>query len=179
MIGAPVSTTAGLDRLNGFVEGLAVCGRALPPDLRADGDFSETSGYRAMQRLLPNRPEAVFVASDTMAMGALRALSEARVRVPEDVALVGFDGLPASENSRPTLTTLRQPVSQTGVRAVHLLNDLIKGIAAPPAIEILPVELVVRESCGAIHRRYSAHTDQAEQRDPVSAMSQGSSDNPE
>jgi DNA-binding LacI/PurR family transcriptional regulator len=64
--------------------------------------------------------------------------------------LIGFDGLPSSESSVPALTTIRQPITQTGVRAVHLLNDLVNGVAAAPIVEILPVELVVRESCGAM-----------------------------
>jgi LacI family transcriptional regulator len=92
-----------------------------------------------------------------MALGALRALREEGIAVPQDMALVGFDGLPSSENSIPALTTIRQPVTQTGVQAVHLLNDLVNGIAAAPVIEILPVELVVRESCGAL--RVPAATD--------------------
>ena len=150
LIGAPISTTAGLDRLNGFVDGLALCGKALLPNLRTEGDFSQGSGYRAMQELLPSGPDAIFVASDTMAMGALEALREQGIRVPQDIALMGFDGLPSSETSIPSLTTIRQPVTQTGVRAVHLLNDLVNGVSAAPVIEVLPVELVVRESCGAI-----------------------------
>lgn len=148
LIGAPTSTTAGVDRLNGFIEGLALHGRALHPSLRADGDFSEASGYRAMQTLMPHRPDALFVASDTMAMGALRALREAGVRVPRDIALVGFDGSPASETSTPPLTTVRQPVTETGARAVQILNDLVRGTATSPVVEIMPVELVVRESSG-------------------------------
>jgi LacI family transcriptional regulator len=152
LLGAPVSTTAGLDRLDGFVEGLADCGLALDPELRVDGDFSEASGYESMRALIPHRPEAVFVASDTMAMGALRALREAGVAVPDDVALVGFDGLTASESSTPPLTTVRQPVAATGARAVHMLNDLVRGAAAPPISDVAPVELVVRASCGARRR---------------------------
>lgn len=152
LVGAPVSTTAGVDRLNGFIEGLALCGRVLHPSLRVDGDFSESSGYNAMRQLLAEKPEAVFVASDTMAMGALRALREAGVQVPQDLAIVGFDGLPASETSVPALTTIRQPVAETGSRAVHLLNDIVTGQATAPVVEILPVELVVRESCGATRR---------------------------
>lgn len=150
LIGAPTSTTAGVDRLNGFLEGLAVNGKALHPSLRIDGDFSEASGYRAMQALIPSEPDAVFVASDTMALGALRALREAGVRVPQDMALIGFDGLPASETSIPALTTIRQPVVETGARAVRVLNGLVTGETRPPVTEILPVELVVRESCGAM-----------------------------
>lgn len=148
LVGAPVSTTAGVDRLNGFVEGLALRGRVLHPSLRIDGDFSEASGYRAMRELIPREPDAVFVASDTMAVGALRALREAGLRVPQDIAVMGFDGLPASEQSVPALTTIRQPVTRTGERAVQMLNDLISGAAMAPVVEVMPVELVVRESCG-------------------------------
>lgn len=150
LIGAPISTTAGVDRLTGFVEGLALRGVALHPDLRADGDFSEESGYRAMLQLMPHAPDALFVASDTMALGAVRALREAGVRVPQDIALIGFDDLPSSERSDPKLTTIRQPVTATGARAVRVLNDLASGSATSPVIEIMPVELIVRESCGAL-----------------------------
>ena len=149
LVGAPVSTTAGVDRLSGFVEGLAMSGKVLHPSLRVDGDFSEASGYRAMRELIPREPDAVFVASDTMAMGALRALRDARVRVPDDIAIVSFDGLPASERSVPALTTVWQPVTATGKRAVQLLNDLLSGVVQAPVVEIMPVELIVRESCGA------------------------------
>lgn len=152
LLGAPVSTTAGVDRLNGFIEGLALCGKALHPDLRVDGDFSEAGGYQAMQQLAAHHPDAVFVASDTMAMGALRALRDLGIRVPQDIAIVGFDGLPASETSVPALTTIRQPVTDTGARAVDVLNRLIRGDTTGPVIEIMPVELVVRESCGALRR---------------------------
>lgn len=150
LLGAPVSTPAGLDRLNGFVEGLAMCGKGLHPSLRVDGEFSEASGYQAMKELLPHAPDAVFAASDAMAVGALRAVREAGLTVPRDVALMGFDGLPASENSVPALTTIRQPVTETGRRAVSLLNDLVSGVATEPIVEVMPVELVVRDSCGAM-----------------------------
>ena len=146
LLGAPTNTSAGVDRLNGFVEGLAQCGLPLHPDLRADGDFSEQSGYRAILEILPHSPDAVFVASDTMAMGALRALRERGIRVPDDLAMVGFDGSPASARSVPTLSTLSQPVSETGSKAVSLLNSLITGGVEVPVVEILPVELIVRES---------------------------------
>ena len=149
-IGAPVTTTAGIDRLAGFLDGLARHGLSLHPDLRADGDYSTESGYRAMQRLIPRVPDAVFAANDSMAAGALRALHEAGVRVPEDTALMGFDGLPASERAVPPLTTMRQPVNETGARAVQMLNELIDGKSEGPLVDILPVELVVRGSCGAV-----------------------------
>jgi LacI family transcriptional regulator len=148
LLGAPDSTTAGIDRLKGFVEGLAGCGMALDPELRADGDFSQRSGYEAMQRLIPRRPDAVFVASDTMALGALQALREARISVPDETAIVGFDGFQPSELSTPKLTTIRQPVLETGSRAVQILGDLVSGDVPKPVVEIMPVELIVRESSG-------------------------------
>ncbi len=148
-VGAPANTTAGADRLTGFLEGMALCGNPTDSLLRADGDFTEASGYRAMRELIPSRPDAAFVASDTMALGALRALREAGLSVPGDVAVVGFDGLPPSEVAEPALTTVRQAVVESGERAVQLLLELVAGEVTEPKAEILPTELVVRESCGA------------------------------
>jgi LacI family transcriptional regulator len=146
LIGAPTDTTAGLDRLSGFVEGLAACGLALDPRLRVDGDYSAASGYEAMHRLLEQRPDAVFAASDTMAMGALRALREAGIDVPGEMGLVGFDGSPASATSNPPLTTVLQRVTETGARAVEVLNELVAGTERAPIVDKQPVELIVRES---------------------------------
>lgn len=151
LIGAPNDTMAGLDRLNGFVQGLAEYGIALDPSLRYDGDFSEASGHAAMARLIPERPDAVFAASDTMALGALRAIRDAGLRVPDDIALVGFDGSAAAETTNPPLTTALQDVHESGRRAVAALDRLIADSAAGPIVEILPVELIVRTST-ALHR---------------------------
>lgn len=146
LIGAPGNTTTGQDRLAGFVEGLAEAGRALPQHLRVDGDFSEESGYRGMTTLLEHDPDGVFVASDTMATGALQALRDNGRRVPDDVAVVGFDGFHASERTNPRLTTLRQPVADTAAAAVRLLIRLITGTETGPISEMFPVDLVIRES---------------------------------
>lgn len=148
LVGAPTDTTAGLDRLNGFIDGLASCGMVIDPGLRADGDFSEMSGYHAMQRILPGRPDAVFAASDTMAVGALRAAREQGLAVPGDVALAGFDGSPTSERTNPPLTTVLQRVEETGARAVETLDRLIDGDVAGPLVDVQPVDLVERASTG-------------------------------
>jgi LacI family transcriptional regulator len=148
-IGAPTNTTAGIDRRSGFFEGLALCGLTPTSDLMRDGDFTEASGYDAMRSLLASSPDAVFVATDTMAVGGLRALNEAGVSVPNDIGLMSFDGLPPSERSLPKLTTIRQPVRATGVRAVELLLGLVSGEIDGPVHETMPTELVIRESCGA------------------------------
>lgn len=147
LIGAPTDTTAGFDRLEGFVEGLASRGLSLDPALRIDGDFSESSGYAAMERLLPHRPSAVFAASDTMAIGALRCLLDNGVRVPDDIALAGFDGSPLAQHSSPQLTTVYQDVVGTGSRAVEILDRLIDpSTAGEQVTEVMPVELIARAS---------------------------------
>lgn len=148
-ISGPQTMMVGYDRLLGYQEALRLRGIALDPELNIEGDFTEAGGYAAMQRLLTRRPDAVFVASDTMAMGALRALRENRVRVPEDIAVVGFDDMPFSARSEPPLTTVRQPVFRTGVAAAEILIDLIENPGSAPRRIVLPTELVIRSSCGS------------------------------
>lgn len=155
-VGAPTTTSAGVDRLEGFREGLAGFGLVIDPELRADGLFSEQSGYEAMHKIYPHNPDAVFVASDTMAIGALRALRELGVSVPGDLCVVSFDGLPTSETSVPALTTIRQPIMKTGMRAVELLLSLIRGDVEGPVAEVMPTELVIRDSCGSSARAETA-----------------------
>src|SRR5207248_2309977 len=115
------------------------------------------SGYEAMQRVLFLSPDAVFVASDAMALGALRALREAGKRVPEDIAIVGFDDMPFSARTNPPLTTVRQPIQRMGAVAAETLVDLIAHPDPQPRRIILPTELVIRTSCGfALRHRASA-----------------------
>ncbi len=146
MIGAPTNTTAGADRLEGFVAGLHDHGRQLDPELLVEGDFSEPSGYDAMQVLIDRGVDAVFAASDTMALGALRAAHDRGVDIPGDVAVMGFDGFGGSQTSVPPLTTIEQPVTDTAGRAVELLLGLVSETVSAPASVVLPVELVERTS---------------------------------
>jgi len=139
---------AGADRLEGYLAALGACGIGSEAGLIAEGDFSEAGGYAAMQRLLPYVPDAVFAASDTMAVGALRALREAGKRVPEDVALAGFDDMPFAARTEPPLTTVSQPIQRLGAVAVETLVDLIANPNSPPRRTILPTELVLRASSG-------------------------------
>jgi LacI family transcriptional regulator len=141
--------TAAEDRTAGYLRALRECQLPALPELMAEGDFTEVSGYRAMQQLLPFQPDAVFAASDMMAIGALRAIQEAHLTVPDDIAVVSFDGLPLSANSSPPLTTVRQPIHQIGKLAVETLLDILQTGTHPPRRIILPTELVVRASCGA------------------------------
>ena len=151
-ITGPRNMIAGADRLTGYSAALRDRGVATEPSLIAEGDFTEGGGYRAMQQLIAQRPDAVFAASDIMAIGALRALREAGLRVPEDVAVVGFDDVPQSARAEPPLTTVRQPVNRLGGMTVETLIDLIEHPGSGPRRIVLPTELVVRASCGSALR---------------------------
>jgi DNA-binding LacI/PurR family transcriptional regulator len=94
-------------------------------------------------------PTAIFAFNDQMAIGALHALRTRGLRVPEDVAVVGFDGIALGAFTTPELTTIEQPRAEVGKRAVELVFELLDGSASSPAQVTLPVQLVVRESCGA------------------------------
>ncbi len=144
-----LNTTAALDRRTGYEQALREHGLPLEDALVAPGNFNESSGYQAMQQLLPHRPTAIFVASDVMVFGALRALSEAGLRVPEDMALVGYDDLPPAANAAPPLTTVHQPVLRFGEQAVEILLDILENGSVPPRRVILDTELIIRDSCGA------------------------------
>jgi LacI family transcriptional regulator len=148
-IAGPHNMIAGSDRLQGYVEALRARGMAVDPELIAEGDFTEAGGYAAMRRLLARQFDAVFVASDNMALGVLRALREAGRRVPEDVAVVGFDDMPFAARTEPPLTTVRQPVYRTGAAAAETLIDIINTSDSQPRRIVLPTELMIRASCGS------------------------------
>ncbi|MGA9397004.1 MAG: LacI family DNA-binding transcriptional regulator, partial [Anaerolineaceae bacterium] len=119
----PSNSTVGADRKEGYLKALTDKGRVPDDSLIVEGDFTEAGGYQAMQTLLPAKPDAVFAASDMMAIGAMRAVREAGLKIPDDVAFVGFDDLPVATMSDVTLTTVRQPVVQFGIKAVEMLID--------------------------------------------------------
>ncbi|MEU9859598.1 LacI family DNA-binding transcriptional regulator [Streptomyces sp. NPDC047971] len=143
-ITGPRDQTSALDRLDGYRDELPDGG----PDLVAEGAFTEESGARAMSELLARRPDldAVFAANDLMASGALQVLREQGRRVPEDVALVGFDDmLQVAEATDPPLTTVRQDIEGMGRLMVRLLMRTLDGAGAVEPV-ITPTELVLRAS---------------------------------
>ncbi|MBC8504349.1 MAG: LacI family DNA-binding transcriptional regulator [Chloroflexi bacterium] len=142
----------GLDRLEGYTRALQDRNIPIDEQLIANGDFTEISGYYATRQLLANNTalDAVFVASDTMATGALQALQEASKVVPNDVAVIGYDDLPPARLAKPALTTVRQPVRRFGINAMEMLIDIIENGDTPPRHVILGTELVVRASCGGV-----------------------------
>lgn len=148
-ITGPKNTIVGMDRLEGYRAALRVKGLVPDPDMIVEGDFTEMGGYTATQQLLPRHPDAIFVASDTMATGALRALREANRRVPQDVALAGFDDMPFAAHTDPPLTTVRQTIHRAGLAAVETLVDLVTHPGSPTRRIILPTELVIRASTGS------------------------------
>jgi LacI family transcriptional regulator len=148
-ISGPTQGTVGLDRQSGYLRALNERGYKVDKTLIAEGDFTEVGGYYAMRKLLTVKPDAVFAASDVMAIGAIRAIREAGLNVPNDIAMVGFDDLPISTASDVQLSTIRQPVIQFGIRAVELLIDLIENGIQPPRHIIMDTQLVIRDSCGA------------------------------
>ncbi len=139
-----------LERYMGHAEALAQAGIALHDSLRADAsDSTEEVGYHAMRTLLERGSDfdALFAASDLLAIGAMRALADAGRRVPEDVAVVGFDDIPMASFTRPALTTVMQ---DTGLAGERLVGCLMAQIAGEPVVsEVLPTRMVVRRSCGA------------------------------
>ena len=147
-ITGPLNMAAGQDRLAGYKAALAAHHIPLDEDLVVEGDFTEGGGMAAMARLLnvSPRPTAVFVASDTMALGALRAIRQAGLDVPHDVAMVGFDDLPQATFMDPPLTTVRQPIQQMGETAVHVLADLLGSPQPQPQRVVFMPELVIRST---------------------------------
>ncbi|MEM6283360.1 MAG: LacI family DNA-binding transcriptional regulator [Chloroflexota bacterium] len=134
------------DRYWGYRRALDSHSIPFDENLCAAGDFSQQSGAIAMAQLLPYRPDAVFVTSDMMASGALQTLKQHDVRVPDDVALMGFDDLPPALQTDPLLTTIHQPIDESGSRAVKALKQLIDNPQQEPIQTILPTRLIVRES---------------------------------
>ena len=142
-IAGPQDTPGGLDRLAGY---RAELGDAVDEALIVHGDYSRESGEAAMRELLERAPDvdAVFAANDVMAAAALDVLAAAGRRVPEDVAVAGFDDSPIASRTTPQLTTVRQPFDRISRETVRILLEVIDG--HPAARMTMPTRLVVRES---------------------------------
>jgi DNA-binding LacI/PurR family transcriptional regulator len=145
-IAGPPDMAVGIDRLLGYRQPLGTVG--LDPGMIAYGDFSTMSGQHALLRLMDHRPgiDAVFAASDLMAAGALHALRRLGRRVPRDVAVIGFDDLPAAQQTDPSLTTVRQPVD---AMATRMVTEILAQIADPgraPSHVVLDTQLILRGS---------------------------------
>jgi LacI family transcriptional regulator len=148
-ITGPMNVIVGVDRLRGYRDALAANGLPFAPELVVESDFSDGGGYAAMQSLLSAQPDAVFAMSDVMAAAAIRVLMEAGLKVPDDVAIVGFDDIPLASRTIPALTTISQPIVQMGAGVTNILLEQIEHPSRQPRQVILPTELVIRSSCGS------------------------------
>lgn len=146
-VAGPADMVPGADRRTGWTAALADAGRPADPSLATEADFTRAGGEVACRALLQQRPDidGLFVASDLMALGALDALRAAGRRVPDDVAVVGFDDSELARSADPPLTTVRQPIEQLGDQMARMLLDQLDH-GAPPKGAVLHTELVVRRS---------------------------------
>ncbi|MCQ9130054.1 MULTISPECIES: LacI family DNA-binding transcriptional regulator [Streptomyces] len=144
----PLDMYAARCRLRGYQDALAVAGLKGTPSLVAESDFTQDGGRRAMSGLLERHPEidGVLAASDTTAAGALQALRAAGRRVPDDVAVIGFDDFPLAQRTEPRLTTVRQPLEEMGRAMIRLLLEDMDEPSVAYRHVILRTELAVRES---------------------------------
>jgi len=136
-------------RVRGYRQAMADHGLPVSDGLVMGSGFTEDDGYRDMQAILAHdpRPTAVFAANDLIAMGALIALRHAGLRVPEDIAIIGFDDIPAARLVHPPLTTVSQFPEQLGRRAAEMLFERLEGtVTGGGRCELMPHEIVVRES---------------------------------
>jgi LacI family transcriptional regulator len=136
-------------REDGYKRALKEHGIPVDKDLIVRGDFRCRGGYEAMRELLAfdERPTAVFACNDLMAMGAICAASKRRLRIPEDIAIVGCDDIALAAFTNPSLTTVAQPKHEMGAVAVDMLVGRIADRSESPTKRVLPTELVIRDSC--------------------------------
>jgi len=135
------------DRSKGFLKGVMDFGLDLPENRYCFGGFTVESGYLCMKEMLEKSdiPQAVFVANDEMAIGALRAIKEQKLKIPGDISLIGFDDVYMSSYTTPSLSTVRRPCYTLGSTAVELLFGMINKTSVNKRI-VLPTKIILRES---------------------------------
>lgn len=148
-ITGPSSANPSADRFQGFVKGMQAYGLPIPEDYIQTGDFRFRSGETATEHLLalPQPPTAIFVCNDMMAIGALRAIQQHGLCVPEDISIVGFDNIPIVEALTPALTTVSQPIKEIASRAMEILFSRMQGeMRELYKREVLIPKLILRDS---------------------------------
>ncbi len=147
------------NRLAGYKRALAEAGIPFEPCLVVRGDWSPESGYRAVKQLLGAGCafSALFAQNDKMALGAMRALHEAGLTVPQHVSVIGFDDIPMARYFDPPLTTLHQPLHSFGAHAARLLIEKINQPDQPAKQVLLPAQLIKRQSCAPLRRTAAQH----------------------
>ena len=151
LINGPIDISSAQDRADGYRESLMAHGIAVFENLIYQGEFKQESGYLLAKRVLAHdvRPTAIFAANNFIALGVLRALQEAGLHVPEDMALVCFDDVPYLSAVDPFLTVAAQPAYEMGASAARLLVERLTTHRTGKTREIvLPAKLIIRQSCG-------------------------------
>ncbi len=139
-----------VDRLEGYRDALRAAGHDLDPSLEAAGEYRALTAAEAMRSLLASHPDldAVFAASDSMAIAAMQAIKDTGRRVPDDIAVMGFDDLPTGRETQPTLSTVRQPIEAMGREMVRLVLQQIDEPGTAASQVVFATELVLRGSTG-------------------------------
>jgi DNA-binding LacI/PurR family transcriptional regulator len=158
-ISGNLDMTGAVDRLMGYRDALVAADITPDPTLEEVADYLPNRAHMAMERLLLNHPDvdAVFAASDLMAAAAIGVLHQAGRRIPEDIAVVGFDDSPTALSTRPQLSTIRQPIEQIGHEAISMLVREMQEPGRAPDQLVLATELVVRESTIGVRAVRAAH----------------------
>lgn len=152
VITGPAHSPIVRDRLAGMKDALLGAGLTLAANAVVEGDFSMQSGHDAAERLLqqPERAQAIFCMNDEMAIGAMRCLRQHGLRVPQDIAIAGFDNIEFAAFTEPSLTTIDQPAEQLGRQAMRALYQLMRGEPLAQQHMMLSYRLVVRDSTAII-----------------------------
>lgn len=150
-IGGPLHLTSGRERYQGYREAMQDAGLVVDLEWVRFGDHKHESGYKYALELLAVDPPltALFIENNMMTLGALNAIHERHRRIPEDIAVVGFDDVPWSKSLNPPLTVVAQPMLEIGYRAASLLLERIEAPDLPSRVEVLPTNLIVRASSGS------------------------------
>lgn len=161
LIKGPQASPLTQERLAGYQDALKQANIEFDPALLFDGDFTLHAGYEAARQILahPQRPTAVFCENDETAIGAMQAIKEAGLKIPEDISIAGFDDISFAAFCDPPLTTIAQPAEEFGQTAVNLLVDVLTGKISKAPKVIMPFELIIRHSTGPAPG--AAHLNQA------------------
>jgi LacI family transcriptional regulator len=153
-VSGPIDLLPSRDRVVGYLRALKEAGIKFRLDYLVRSDFTSEGGYNAFKQLLAlkNPPTAIFASNDLMAIGGICAASEAKVRVPEDLSVIGYDDIALASFSTPRLTTVAQPKYEVGELTARMLVERITGLDAPPRREMLQTELVVRQSTAPLRK---------------------------
>ncbi|NWF88676.1 MAG: LacI family DNA-binding transcriptional regulator [Ignavibacteriaceae bacterium] len=155
IVKGPAENFDAKERFNGYLDALMKNKLSVNSDFEVQGDFEIKSGYQAFKKLIqsPEKPDAIFISNDMMAIGAYEAAKELNIKIPADIAVAGFDDIYLAKLLNPRLTTVHVPIADLGAKAVSYLLKMISKEVDPAKFykEVLPTELVIGGSCGCIN----------------------------